>query len=116
MAINRQQTGKTVERRRPQLLSRGRARSNRGPCASGGRVHPTIDAAHASNAPARCAIHDARDLLACCGVRVCQLPRGVHAPRERLGADIGLGLLPAGAARRRKAETLRERLVREPIV
>jgi len=40
---------------------------------------------------------------------------GVHAPHERLGTDIGLGLLPAGAARRRKAETLRERPVREPI-
>ena len=75
------------------LPSRGRARSNRVPCASGARVHPTTDAAHASNAPARCAIHDARDLPVRCCVHVSRLPRGVHDPHERLGADTGRGLL-----------------------
>ena len=73
--------------------SRGHARSNRGPCASGARVHPTTDAAHASNVLAHCAIHGARDLPVCCYVHVSRLPRGVHAPRERLGADTGRGLL-----------------------
>jgi predicted 3-demethylubiquinone-9 3-methyltransferase (glyoxalase superfamily) len=92
----------------PSLPSRGRARSSRVLCASGVRVHPTTDAAHASNAPAHCAIHDAHDLLAGCYVRVSRLPGGVRARRERLGADIGLGLLPEGAALRRKAETQRE--------
>ena len=88
------------------LLSRGRARSNHGPCASGARAHPTTDAAHSSNALALYAIHDARDLLVCCCVRVCRLPDGVHALREQLGADIGLGLLPEVAAQPRKSETL----------
>jgi len=89
------------------LPNRGRARSSRDLCASGVRVHPTTDAAHASNAPAHCAIHDARDLLGGCGVRVSRLPRGVHGRRGRPGADIGLGLLPEGAALQRKEETLR---------
>src|SRR5205823_4987145 len=56
----------------------------------------------------RIAIHDARDLPVCCGVRVCQLLRGVHVLRERLGADIDRGLLPEGAALWRKVEPLRE--------
>jgi hypothetical protein len=92
----------------PTEPSRDRARPNRAPCASGARVPPTTDAAHASNAPAHYAIHDARDLPVCCGVRVSQLLRGVHVLRERLGADIRRGLLPEGAALRRKVEPLRE--------
>ena len=63
-------------------LSRGRARPSRVPCASGARVHPTIYAAHASNAPAPRAVHDARDPPVRCAVRVSQLPRGVYGPRE----------------------------------
>ena len=89
-------------------LSRGRARSNHVPCASGGRVPPTTDAVHASNAPALCSTHDARGLPACCGVRVSPLPRGVHVLRERLGADMRRGLLPEGAALGRRVEPLQE--------
>ena len=92
---------------RPRLTSRGRARSSRDQCASGGRLHPTIDAVHASNAPARCAIHDARDLPGGCAVRVSRLLHAVHGRRGRPGADIVLGLLPEGAALQRTAETLR---------
>ena len=75
--------------RRRCLLSHGRARPNRVPCASGAHVHSTTEAVHASNAPAHCVIPAARDLPACCAVRVFGLPRGVHVLRERLGADIG---------------------------
>ena len=71
------------------LPSHGRARPNRVPCASGARVLPTTDAAHASNVPAHCAIPGARDLPSCCAIRVFGLPRGVHVLRERPGADIG---------------------------
>jgi len=70
-------------------VSRGRARPNRVPCASGARVHSTTDAAHASTAPARYAIPGARDLQSCCGIRIFGLPRAVHVLRERPGADIG---------------------------
>ena len=85
------------------LPSRGRARSSRDLCASGGRLHPTTDAAHASNAPAHCAIHDARGLLGGCGVRVSRLRAVEFAVwRGRPGADIALGLLPEGAALQRK--------------
>jgi hypothetical protein len=90
------------------LPSRGRARPNRVPCASGAHVHSTSDAAHASNAPSHRATRDARDLPVCYGVRVSRLPRGFHVLRERLDADIGRGFLPEGAALRRKAEPLRE--------
>ena len=76
------------------LPSRGRDRPNRVPCASGARVHPTIDAAHANNVPAPRAVHDARDPPARCVVRVSRLPRGVYGPRERFGARIGRYLLP----------------------
>ncbi len=88
--------------------SRGRARSNRVPCASGARVHPTTDGAPASNAPAHCAIPVARDLLACCAIRISGLPCGVRVLRERLGADIVRGVLPERAEQRRKAEASRE--------
>jgi hypothetical protein len=88
--------------------SRGRARSNRVPCASGARVHPTTDGALASNAPAHCAIPGARDLPPCCAVRIFGLPRGVHVLRERPGADIGRWFLPEGAALTRKTEALQE--------
>ena len=74
--------------------SRGRARSNRVPCASGAHVHPTTDAAHASTAPAHYVILDARDLPACCCVRVSRLLRGVHVPRVQLAADTCRGLPP----------------------
>jgi len=79
-------------------LSRGRARSNRGRCASGARVHPTTDAVHASNVLAHYAVHGARDLPVCCCVHVSRLTRGVHVPRERLGADTGRGLLRGDVA------------------
>ena len=92
------------ERSDASTSSRGRGRPNRVPCASGARVHPTIDAAHASNAPAPRAVHDARDSPVCCAVRASRLPHGVHGPRERFGADIGRCLLPEGEALRRKAE------------
>jgi hypothetical protein len=52
-------------------------------------------------------------LPVCCGVRAFRLPRGVHVPRELLAADTRRGLLPKGAALRRKVEPLRERLARE---
>jgi len=74
--------------------SRGRARPNRAPCASGARVHPTTDAAHASNAPVPRAVHDARDPPVRCAVHASRLPRGVHGLRERFDADIGRCLLP----------------------
>ncbi len=105
--IDRPRTNRGCLRRRC-LPSRGRARPNRVPCASGAHVHSTTDAAHASNAPAHCAIPGARDLRSCCAIRVFGLPRGVHVLRERLDADIGRGFLPEGAALRRKAEPLRE--------
>src|SRR5579864_8059818 len=71
---------------------RGRAHPSHVRCASGARVHPTTDVAHASNARVLGAVPGVRARLAGCDARVAQWPHAVHAQRVQLDAGSGLCL------------------------
>ena len=82
-------------------LCHGRDRSSHVPGATGARVRPTTDDAHANIVLVLPAIHAAHDQLACCVAHAAQWPRAIHVRRELCVVDTAPASLPVRAAEER---------------